>query len=167
MIHLRRKAAALSFNAYAASSRGEYYSSATGAIHQGLGHGAGLGIFYRRGDFKLGFDASRAMVKCMPDAVDKDDAATGLPSPCTDDREISRAGAKVAIGGFGLHYYFGREEVGTYLEEVSNFDMAYIFEIEETKLSVEYRTVTTENTVASATTAATDSVFLLGMSFEF
>ncbi|MEE8435428.1 MAG: hypothetical protein V3S64_11630, partial [bacterium] len=128
------------------------------------GSGAINAARQRCGDFKLGFDASRAKVKCMPGAVDKDDAAA---APCTGDRVISRAGAKVAIGGFGLHYYFGREEAGASWEAVANFDLVYIFEIEETKLSIEYRTVTTEEHGASAPTATTDSVFLFGISFEF
>lgn len=167
VLHLRGETEALSFNAYAASSRGAYYSSANESLHQGRGHGAGLGVSYRAGSLSLGFDASQATVKCMPEAVDKDDGAAALPSPCGDDREISQAGAKVAIGGFGLHYYLGREKAGALREEVANLDLVYIFQIEETKLSVEYRTVTSEETLDSTAVAATDSVFLLGVSFEF
>lgn len=167
VLHFRREGEDLQYNLYVAGSEGGFTQGAT--LIEGKGSGGGAGLWYERGDFGLGLDASSATVECQRQAGA---GAPGAPAskgaPCGVDNEVKQWGIAVRVAGFAAHYYAGEDRTGTDYTETVNVDLVYVFEVgENAAVGPEFRSTSNQTFGSGAAPKTTDSYLLFGMSLEF
>ncbi len=153
VLHARGEAGPLAYNVYAANSSGTFSSAAV--PQEGTGSGLGFGLVFESEAFGVALDYSAATVECAADAGD---------TVCSEDLQQTKSGVALTAAGFGMHYFMGKDEIGTATVETTNIDMVYLFDVGEATVGPEYRVITTKESGAGG---VSDSFALFGMSLEF